>query len=201
MVEGALVARAERSLRDRRDGELIELAASGDRDAFDALIRPRLDRLYRMAFAVTRAEADARDATQDACVLAWRELPRLRDRDRFDAWLSQIVVNAARGVVRKAGRTRVREISVEPDPTDDRPPPADHPSTPAASESFADSDAIQRAFARLDGGVRALLVMHYVEGAPLADIARAYGAPVGTIKWRLSNARRALERALEAERR
>ncbi len=154
-----------------------------------------------MAFAVTRAEADARDATQDACVLAWRELPRLREREKFDAWLSQIVVNAARGVVRKAGRTRVREISVEPDPTDDRPPPADHPSTPAASESFADSDAIQRAFARLDGGVRALLVMHYVEGAPLADIARTYDAPVGTIKWRLSNARRALERALEVERR
>ena len=90
---------------------------------------------------------------------------------------------------------------MEPEPTDDRPPPADHPSTPAASESFADSDAIQRAFARLDGGVRALLVMHYVEGAPLADIARTHGAPVGTIKWRLSNARRALERALEAERR
>ena len=97
MAEGTLVARFGRPIEDRRDGELIELAASGDRDAFDALIRPRLDRLYRMAFAVTRAEADARDATQDACVLAWRELPRLRDRDRFDAWLSQIVVNAARG--------------------------------------------------------------------------------------------------------
>jgi RNA polymerase sigma-70 factor (ECF subfamily) len=154
-----------------------------------------------MAFAVTHAEADARDATQDACVLAWRELPRLREHDRFDAWLSQIVVNAARGVVRKASRMRVREISVEPDPGDDRPPPADHPATPAASDTFADRDAIQRAFRRLDGTTRALLVLHYVEGTPLADIARAQGAPVGTIKWRLSNARHALERALETERR
>lgn len=196
-----MAARFGRPVEDRRDGELIELAASGDRDAFDVLIRPRLDRLYRMAFAVTHAEADARDATQDACVLAWRELPRLRDRDRFDAWLSQIVVNAARGVVRKAGRTRVREVRVEPDPGDDRPPPADHPATAAESDAFADSDAIQRAFRRLDGPTRALLVLHYVEGTPLADIARAHGAPVGTIKWRLSNARHALERALEVERR
>ena len=124
-----MAARFGRPVEDRRDGELIELAASGDRDAFDVLIRPRLDRLYRMAFAITHAEADARDATQDACVLAWRELPRLRDRDKFDAWLSQILVNAARGVVRKAGRTRVREVRVEPDPGDDRPPPADHPAT------------------------------------------------------------------------
>lgn len=181
------------------DGLLIELAASGERDAFDALIEPRLDRLYRMAFAITRSEADARDATQDACVLAWRELPRLRDRDKFDAWLSQILVNAARGVVRRRGRIRIREISVEPDLDGGRP--RVEPSVPAESDTFADADAIQRAFARLDGRTRALLVLHYVEGAPLADIAKATGSPVGTVKWRLSNARAALEKALKAERR
>ena len=195
-----MAARSERSI-DHRDGELLELAVTGDRDAFDALLRPRLDRLFRMAFAITRSEADARDATQDACVLAWRELPRLRDHDKFDAWLSQIVVNAARGVVRKTGRTRVREISVDMSGDDAGPLTATYAGVAAESDTFADSDAIQRAFRRLDGSTRALLVLHYVEGSPLADIARVHGAPVGTIKWRLSNARRALERALEAERR
>jgi RNA polymerase sigma-70 factor (ECF subfamily) len=195
-----MATRSERTV-EHRDGELLQLAVNGDRDAFDALLRLRLDRLYRMAFAITRTEADARDATQDACVLAWRELPRLRDHERFDAWLSQIVVNAARGVVRRTGRTRVREISVDMSGDDDGPPTATYPAVAAESDTFADSDAIQRAFARLDGSTRALLVLHYVEGSPLADIARVHGAPVGTIKWRLSNARRALERALEAERR
>ena len=182
-----------------RDRELLDLAASGDRDAFDVLIRPRLDRLYRMAVAITRSEADARDATQDACVLAWRELPRLRDREKFDAWLSQILVNAARGVVRRTGRRRVRELSVDADP--EGPGSRAEPSVTAETDTFADTDAIQRAFGRLDGTTRALLVLHYVEGTPLAEIARATGSPVGTVKWRLSNARRALERALEAERR
>lgn len=189
-IEGSVAA---------RDGELLRLAAAGDRDAFDALIRPRLDRLYRMAWAVTRSEADARDATQDACVLAWRELPRLRDRDKLDSWLNQIVVNAARGVVRRTGRVRVRELSIDPDPAEGRT--RVEPSVVAETDVFADTDAIQRAFGRLDGGTRALLVLHYVEGAPLAQIARATGSPVGTVKWRLSNARRALEKALKAERR
>lgn len=182
-----------------RDDALLERAASGDRDAFDLLIRPRLDRLYRMAVAITRSESDARDATQDACVLAWRELPRLRERAKFDAWLSQILVNAARGVVRRAGPRRVRELSMDAD-AEGRSPRAE-PSVAAETDAFADADAIQRAFARLEGTTRALLVLHYVEGTPLAEIARSTGSPVGTVKWRLSNARRALEKALEAERR
>ena len=182
-----------------QDGELLELAVSGDRDAFDRLIQPRLDRLYRMSVAITRSETDARDATQDACVLAWRELPRLRDRSKFDAWLSQIVVNAARGVVRKTGRTRIREMSIDAEPAGGGS--RAEPSVAAETDTFADADAIQRAFGRLDGATRALLVLHYVEGAPLAEIGRMTGSPVGTVKWRLSNARRALERALEAERR
>ena len=96
-----------------RDARLLKLAAAGDADAFDVLLRPRLERLYRLAVAVTRSEPDARDATQEACVLAWRELPRLRDHDRFDSWLSQILVNSCRMVLRSRRRGSVREISMD----------------------------------------------------------------------------------------
>ena len=199
-LDGLVTGRLEGTAA--RDGELVVRAASGDRSAFDLLIHPRLDRLYRLAYSITRNDSDARDATQDACVLAWRELPRLRDRDKLDAWLSQILVNAARGVVRRTGRVRVRELSVGPDPdTSDDAPARHEPAVAAETDTFADGDAIRRAFGRLDGTTRALLALHYVEGRPLAEIAAATGSPVGTVKWRLSNARRALERALEAERR
>jgi RNA polymerase sigma-70 factor (ECF subfamily) len=182
-----------------RDRELLGLASRGDADAFDILIRYRLDRLYRMALAITRSETDAKDATQEACVLAWRELPRLRDQERFDAWLSQILVNAARGVVRRADRARIREIPVDLDATDEDL--RSEPSSASETDKFADSDAIRRAFTRLDGTNRTLLVLHYVEGTTLGEIARLTGSPVGTVKWRLSNARRALEKALKAEQR
>ena len=92
-------------------------------------------------------------------------------------------------------------LSVDQDGTDERPAPVSYPAQPAEAETFSDRDAIQRAFTRLDGATRALLVVHYVDGAPLAEVARVTNSPVGTVKWRLSRARKALERALEAERR
>jgi RNA polymerase sigma-70 factor, ECF subfamily len=184
--------------RGIRDTELVMLAAAGDADAFDALLSPRLDRLFRMAMAITRSEPDAHDATQDACVHAWRELPRLREHDRFDAWLSQILVNSCRMLLRGRRRGAVREISMD-DPL--RPPPDGPPAVVVETDSIGETEAIRAAFERLDPAVRSLLVLHYVEGRPLAEIAQVMGSPVGTIKWRLSNARGALEKALKAERR
>lgn len=73
--------------------------------------------------------------------------------------------------------------------------------TSSAVERLGETEAIQRAFLRLDPTSRSLIVLHYVEDQPLAEIGRMLGQPVGTIKWRLSNARRVLERALEVERR
>lgn len=181
------------------DGVVLERAAGGQPEAFDALIRPRLDKLYRMALAITRSEADARDAVQEACVLAWRELPRLRQRDRFDSWLAQILVNACRGHLRRQRRVHVREVGVVDVGADARALLAYE--TGGGQEQVAEVDLIRRAFERLDVPSRTLLALHYVDQRPLAEIGRVMGAPVGTIKWRLSNARKALDRALEAERR
>jgi RNA polymerase sigma-70 factor (ECF subfamily) len=180
------------------DARQLELAAAGDVDAFDVLLRPRLPKLFRMAVAITRSEANARDALQEASVHAWRELPRLRDRDRFDAWLAQILVNACRSLLRRERRVSVREIDVEGMAADGGPGSF---ATRSDVETIPETDLIRRAFERLDPTVRSLLVLHYVEERPLAEIGRILGSPVGTIKWRLSNARRALNRALEVERR
>ena len=180
------------------DAGLLARAAGGDADAFDVVIRPRLDRLFRMAVAILRSEADARDAVQEASVHAWRELPRLRDATRFDAWLSQILVNTCRSMLRRERRVRIREVDVATMPADQTDPALEVAND---AESIAEVEAIRRAFDRLDPEVRSLLVLHYVEERPLAAIAAVLRAPVGTIKWRLSNARRALDRALELERR
>jgi RNA polymerase sigma-70 factor (ECF subfamily) len=180
------------------DARLLEMAAAGDVDAFDVLLRPRLPKLFRMAVAITRSEANARDALQEASVHAWRELPRLRDRERFDAWLAQILVNACRSLLRRERRVSVREIDVERMAADGGPGSF---ATRSDVETIPETDLIRRAFERLDPTVRSLLVLHYVEERPLAEIGRILGSPVGTIKWRLSNARQALNRALEVERR
>ena len=180
------------------DARLLEMAAGGDVDAFDAVLRPRLDKLFRMAVAILRSEPDARDAVQEACVKAWRELPRMRDRRSFDAWLSQILVNSCRSHLRHERRVRIREIDVANMPTDEMDPGLQ---VVGVADALPETEAIQRAFERLGARDRSMLVLHYVEERPLAEIARIVGSPVGTIKWRLSNARQALTKALEVERR
>jgi RNA polymerase sigma-70 factor, ECF subfamily len=179
-----------------RDVALVERARGGDQQAFGSLVDSRTPRILRLALSILGSEADARDVVQEASLRAWRELPRLRDLDRFDAWLARIVVNGCRDRWRSHRRMSVHEIpAVELDP--DREPS----STVPIGDRVALTDMIQRAFARLDIDQRTLIVLHYVEELAVSDIAASLGIPVGTAKWRLHRARGALARALELERR
>jgi RNA polymerase sigma-70 factor (ECF subfamily) len=177
--------------------ELLARAADGDNVAFDRLLGPRLDRLYRIARGIVSDDAAAGDVLQEGCVRAWRQLGALRDPDRFDAWLTQIVVNQCRTHLGRRRVRAVREIRMD---TPDGGRTADRSSSGTLGDDVVDSEAIRRAFRRLDADKRTLLVLHYVESRPLSEIASALGIPAGTVKWRLSRAREALERALEAER-
>ena len=185
------------------DDALVERAAAGDNAAFDVLVAARIDRCYRLAFAILGEASDAADATQEAFVSAWRQLPRLRDTGSFDGWLNRIVANAAR----MSRRSRSRRVEVRAgnvlrlDQGDDGL--IDEQADPRAGQdidSVASSDALARAFDRLSERNRLILVLHHVEERPLAEIATSLGIPIGTAKSRLHQARAALERAMETER-
>ena len=198
-IDGATAAARHRA---SDDDALVRLAAAGDATAFDTLIATRLDRCHRVAFSILGDASDAADATQDACVLAWRDLPRLRNRALFDPWLNRIVANAAR--MSRRHRTRLRETPVSTTlPSGDGHDLAAELADPRAGQaidSVATSDAIGRAFDRLRERERLILVLHHVEERPLAEIATSLGLPVGTVKSRLSRARAALHSAIVAER-
>jgi RNA polymerase sigma-70 factor (ECF subfamily) len=183
------------------DDALVRRARLGDAPAFETLVATRIDRCYRLAWSILLNDEDAADATQDAFLSAWRQLPRLRDTSAFDGWLNRIVANAARMARRHRGRLReLRVGSISPDGgplATDEPPPDPHAQTEI--DDVADNDAIGRAFDRLRPDERAILALHHVDERPVAEIARTLGIPTGTAKWRLHEARRALERAMEAE--
>lgn len=174
------------------DGELVERARAGDADAFDQLVRQRIDAVYQLALGILGEAANARDATQEAFVACWRKLPTLRDADRFDAWLDRITVNACRMALRK--RRGVRELRLIPG--------ADYPDgRPTAGNSDASAAAFDAAFERLTIDQRAILFAHHLDGHGVAEIAERLGIPAGTVKSRLFAARRALEQALHETRR
>ncbi len=164
------------------------------------LVDTRIDRCYRLAWSILSNDADAADATQDALVAAWRQLPRLRDSAAFDGWLNRIVANTA--VSARRHRVRLREVRVRPadagaESSQPEPPQDVHGRT--QMDEMVDNDAIGRAFDRLRPKDRMILILHHVEERPVAEIARSLGIPLGTAKWRLHAARNALEKAMEAE--
>ena len=86
--------------------ELVERAKRGDHDAFADLVHPALARLDAAARLILRDPELARDAVQEALIRAWRDLPGLRDPDRFDAWLRRLTVNACLDLLARRRRRR-----------------------------------------------------------------------------------------------
>ena len=183
------------------DGELVlvERARDGDRHAFDRLVAARLPQTFRLAKAITGHAGDAEDVTQEAFLQAWRNLPRLREPAKFDAWFGRILVNEARMALRRRGRVMtvsVDAFDVRDGETRDYVPGALDPSI----DAIVQGDALQRAIDRLTIDQRTILALHHLEERPVAEIASIFDIPVGTAKWRLHEARAALERAMETQR-
>ena len=170
------------------DEDLIRRAMRGDADAFELLGRPRYDALFSVAHRILRNVHDAEDAVQQAMWEAWRDLPGLRDAERFDAWLRRLTVHACYRISRgeKGHRTNVVLIHDL-----DRADGAD------LARGHADRDAMERAFETLSPEHRAVVVLHYYAGHPLTEIATMLGVPEGTIRSRLHYAHRRLRTELE----
>src|SRR3954452_15059633 len=173
------------------DRDLVEAARHGDREAFVDLIRVRSNRLFAIAQRILRDIDRAEDALQDALVIAWRDLRAIRDPDRFDAWLTRVLVNVC---IAQATRERRRIANL-------RALPIDGPAAPDELISVADRDLLDRGFRRLAPDQRAILVLHHYLGYAPSEIAEIVGVPPGTARSRLFNAHRAMRAALEADER
>ena len=161
----------------------------GDREAFGVLVVHTSDRMYAIATRILRDAELAEDALQSALLTAWRQLPTLRDPDRFEAWVRRLLVHAcyAEARRRRAWAANVRVL------------PVDGPAAPDMLVSVADRDALDRAFRRLTIEQRAVFVLHHHVGLQLVEIAETLGVPAGTARSRLHYATRALRAAVEAD--
>jgi RNA polymerase sigma-70 factor, ECF subfamily len=171
------------------DLDLIEAARRGDQSAFVDLVRSRGDRLFALAYRILRDVDRAEDALQDALVIAWRDLPSLRDPDRFDAWVHKVLTNVC---IAQASRERRRMANLHVLPVDG--PPA-----PDQLLSVADRDQLDRAFRRLTPDERAILALRFYLGYEPSEIADVLGAPAGSVRSRLHHAIRAMRAALDAD--
>jgi RNA polymerase sigma-70 factor (ECF subfamily) len=166
----------------------VQRARGGDRDAFDRIAMQVVDRLYRIARLVLRDAERAEDATQETLVRCWRDLPGLRDVERFDAWLHRLLMRAINDEFRSARRARaaVTLLHIEPAVRD-------------STDAVADREQLDRGFRRLSLEHREVLVLRLYLGLSLEETAITLGIPAGTAKSRLHYATAAMRDALEAD--
>ncbi|MBF8290666.1 MAG: hypothetical protein HW391_1634 [Chloroflexi bacterium] len=161
---------------------LVGRAQRGDHDAFALLAGATIARLDAAARLILRDHDLARDAVQEAMVRAWRDLPTLRDVDRFDAWLHRLLVNACLDLVRRRKR-HLAEIELTP---------LHSPAVADFSGSVVDRDLLDHALRALAPDRRAVVVLHYYLGMPLPEVAKCLGLNLGTAKSRLHRSLRDL---------
>lgn len=171
------------------DRDLVARAREGDREAFARLAAGAISRLDAVARLITRDPERAKDAVQEALARAWRDLPGLRDPDRFEAWLRSLLVHACMDELRGVRKRAIEVVLID----------VHHPAVGDVSASLADQDALERAFRHLDPDQRSLVVLYYYEGLSLGEAAAAVGIPGGTAKSRLARARETLRATLDAD--
>lgn len=170
----------------RGDLPLIERARRGAADAYDELFRRHRDRVARAAYLMLGDAEQAQDATQEAFLIGWRDLRRLRDLERFGAWVTGIALNQCRRRRRAAARERRWADLADASPAAD------------AADAVALRVEVRRAVDALPRSMREVVVLRYYCGFAESEMALALNVPVGTVKSRLGRARARLAQALRA---
>lgn len=144
----------------------------------------RIERLlYRIARSYLNDDQEAEDAVQDALIKAWEKRKTLRDIHQFKPWMTRILSNRCKDILRK--RKRWSFFPLEEDTVQVEMPETEN--------------AVTEAMKKLKPELRIVMTLHYVDGYSILEMAEALGIPTGTIKTRMRNARKQLSRALLIE--
>ena len=183
-----------RSIQRVTDEELVLLARQGDPDAFDQLVARHQGAVFRAALAALRVREDAEEVAQDAFVRAWRSLGSFRGDSSFRTWILRIAWN--RAISRRRGLVTWLRRAM---PIDDVAEPV---AVAAGQHAEAQNAELQahavRAIHGLGPKLRDALLLAQSGEYPYEEIGRMLGIPVGTVKWRVSEARRKVREQLSA---
>ena len=169
-------------------------AVSGDPDAFEALYRTHVGRVYALCLRMTADPAAASELTQDVFVRAWEKLDTFRGDSAFGTWLHRLAVNVVLGEMRRTTRRGEREEMGEREEAEFQALSPLSPLPPLSPEARID---LESAIASLPPMARQVLVLHDLEGYEHAEIGSMLGIAEGTCKAHCFRARRLLRERLD----
>jgi RNA polymerase sigma-70 factor, ECF subfamily len=170
--------------RPPQEAELLARAKRGEVDAYEEIVRMHQTIAFRTAWMITRSDADAEEAAQDAFVKAHAALDRFREGAPFRPWLLAIVANEARNRLRSAGRRTGLALRV----AEERRPDDAVPSPEAALLDSERRERLLAAIERLPDPAREAIACRYLLDLSEEETAAALDCPRGTVKSRLSRA-------------
>ena len=170
------------------DHDLVARVQRGDEQAFESLTKADFPRLYRVARGVLGDSHLAEDATQQAFVEIWRDIPRLRDPAKYEGWSYRLLVRVCYA---EAKRKSDMEVTVESYRVE--------PRTPDAYATVADRDQLERGLQRLSTDHRVVLVLRFLVGMTPEKVAETLGISRWTVYARSDRAMKAMRAALEAD--
>lgn len=177
----------------RTDRELVVAARAGEVRAFDALFYRYRDGIFRLGLAITKDPSNAEEIVVDTFARAYRAIDRLEPDDSLRPWLYRVAVNLSYNRQPRKGIT----FSPLEDALNDVMTP-DEGSPPAVAERAEMRAVVLECVDRLGPKHKVVVVLHYLNGLNLAEIAQIVGCPVGTVKSRLHYALRKLKTHLSA---
>lgn len=172
--------------------ELVRAAAKGRTDAFEELVRLHEKKVYALTLRMCGNPEDARDAAQEAFLSAWRGLPSFRGEAGFSTWLYRLASNAAIDQLRRNRRQR-KEASLDAGEMDT---PDQSPGPQEAAEGSELQRAVADGLASLSEDHRRILLLREYQALSYDEIAQTLDMDLGTVKSRISRARRALRKIL-----
>lgn len=176
----------------------LRKAQKGDSHAFERLVTPHEQMLWRVCWHYTHHQEDASDCLQEAMLKAWRAIGSYRGECALSTWLYRIASTVCLDFLRK--RKRLPETESADEMSEDGFMPVDPSPTPDESILKAESTAhIRAAMDALPGDMRTVLVLYSLEGLGYEEIAQTLGISVGTVKSRLNRARQKIAKYLAAE--
>lgn len=173
-----------------------------DRDQFERLLGPVHEAAFRFCLRLCTTRADAEDLYHDAILAAWRGLGGLRDESRFGPWFFQIIVNAFRNRTRRQRWSKLPSRGRQWLPWKDD----DEPTLPAREISVDPRGRLDArrwlsvGMSALTADDRSLVTLFELEGHTVAELARIWNCPEGTIKSRLARARSRMRDAIMQQR-
>jgi RNA polymerase sigma-70 factor (ECF subfamily) len=180
---------------DLNDLELVRRVQSGERAAFDLLVRKYQYRIAALVRRYVRDEAEAQDVVQESFIRAWRALPSFRGDAQFYTWLYRIAVNTSKNYLVSLGRRPVGEDIDDEESDVARTAERLHDSATPENELLRNEmeQLVLGAVAKLAPDLREALTLREVEGLSYEEIAERMGTPIGTVRSRIFRARDAIE--------